>query len=138
MRHAASAVVDQGLGALTTCGSMAGAFSRPRPAGVRTVFHPGFVEPCHPTLRPPPTGEQWLREIKFDGYRTQMHLQDGRPAAFTRNGHDWMPRFRSIAETIGRLPAQQLILDREVVVAGRGSGDFGALQADLAAGRSDP
>src|SRR5436190_1155297 len=106
--------------------------------GVRTVFHPGFIEPCHLTLRPrPPAGEQWLREIKFDGYRTQMHLQDGRPAAFTRNGHDWTPRFRSIAEAIGGLPAQQLILDGEVVVPGRGSGDFGALQADLATGRSD-
>ena len=59
------------------------------------------------------------------------------PPAFTRRGHDWTHRFRSIAEAVGGLPAHQLILDGEVAVSGRGSGDFGALRADLAAGRSD-
>ena len=40
---------------------------------------PGFVEPMLATLaKSPPTGDRWLHEIKFDGYRLQAHIQDGR------------------------------------------------------------
>jgi hypothetical protein len=39
----------------------------------------GLVEPCHPTLREKaPAGGRWIHEIKFDGYRTQAHLRNGR------------------------------------------------------------
>jgi ATP-dependent DNA ligase len=49
---------------------------------VRAVF-PGFIEPCHPTLREEaPSGTRWIHEIKFDGYRTQAHLRSGRPAMY--------------------------------------------------------
>jgi bifunctional non-homologous end joining protein LigD len=49
--------------------------------GARPAPIPGFLEPCHPTLREKaPSGERWVHEIKFDGYRIQAHLQAGRPA----------------------------------------------------------
>ena len=108
-------------------------------AGAKPAPFPGFVEPCHPTLREDaPSGERWVHEIKFDGYRTQAHLRSGRPAMYTRRGHDWTRRFQPIADALAKLPAADLILDGEAVVAdSRGIPDFGLLHADLAASRTD-
>jgi len=107
--------------------------------GARPAPFPGFVEPCLPTLREKaPSGERWLHEIKLDGYRAQAHLQQGRPAIYTRRGYDWTRRFQPIADALATLPADSLILDGEAVVAdSRGVPDFGLLHADLAAGRKD-
>jgi bifunctional non-homologous end joining protein LigD len=105
--------------------------------GAKPAPFPGFVQPCHPTLREnAPSGARWLHEIKFDGYRTQARLQNGRPAIYTRAGYDWTLRFQPIADALGALPVKDLILDGEAVVAdSRGIPDFGLLHADLAAGR---
>jgi bifunctional non-homologous end joining protein LigD len=107
--------------------------------GARPAPFPGFIEPCHPTLRQKaPSGGNWVHEIKFDGYRTQAHLRNGEPAIYTRRGYDWTLRFQPIADALAVLPAQDLILDGEAVVAdSRGIPDFRLLHADLAAGRQD-
>lgn len=101
---------------------------------------PDFVPPMLATLvKSTPSDDRWLHEIKFDGYRIEARLQDGQVTLFTRSGRDWTSRFGPrIAEALAALPARQALLDGEVVVetAGRSS-DFSALQADLAAGRSD-
>ena len=41
----------------------------------------------------PPTGDRWLHEIKFDGYRLQAHIEDGRVTLWTRGGLDWTKKF---------------------------------------------
>jgi bifunctional non-homologous end joining protein LigD len=107
--------------------------------GVRPAPFPGFIKPCHPTLRQePPSSGRWVHELKFDGYRTQAHLQQGRPVIYTRRAYDWTLRFRTIADALATLPADDLILDGEAVVAdSRGIPDFALLHADLAAGRRD-
>jgi bifunctional non-homologous end joining protein LigD len=107
--------------------------------GSKPAPFPGFIEPCHPTLREEaPSGMRWIHEIKFDGYRTQAHLQNGNPAIYTRAGYEWTLRFRTIADALAALPANDLILDGEAVVPdSRGIPDFGLLHADLAAGRQD-
>src|SRR5918995_4990394 len=107
--------------------------------GAKPAPFPGFIEPCHPTLREEaPSGERWVHEIKSDGYRTQAHLRSGRPAIHTRRGHYWTRRFQTIADALAALPADDLILDGEAVVADlRGIPDFGLLHAALAAGRQD-
>jgi bifunctional non-homologous end joining protein LigD len=107
--------------------------------GARPAPSPGFIEPCRPALREQaPSGGRWIHEIKFDGYRTQAHLRKGRPVIYTRAGHDWTLRFRTIADALATLAAKDLILDGEAVVAdSRGVPDFGLLHADLAAGRQD-
>jgi len=75
-----------------------------------------------------------IHEIKFDGYRTQAHLRKGRPVIYTRAGHDWTLRFRTIADALATLAAKDLILDGEAKVAeSRGIPVFGLLHADLAA-----
>ena len=52
------------------------AFQRKRPAaiGVKAPF-PGFIEPSRAAaIEKVPSGERWIHEIKFDGYRVQLHV----------------------------------------------------------------
>ena len=95
---------------------------------------PGFIKPQLATLKAKaPRGEQWIHEIKYDGYRVQVHLNGGRKKVFTRNGLDWTKRFTEIAGALA-IPGQAII-DGEVVVVHEGRTNFSELQAELAAGR---
>jgi bifunctional non-homologous end joining protein LigD len=97
---------------------------------------PGFIRPQLATLKArAPIGDQWLREIKYDGYRIQIHLNNGKRKVYTRNGLDWTKRFSLIAGARD-LPGQAII-DGEVVVITDGRTNFSELQAELAAGRQD-
>ena len=80
-----------------------------------------------------PKSDLWLHEIKYDGYRIQVHTNRGRKKVCTRNGLDWTKRFSSIAAAID-VPGEA-ILDGEVVVIHEGRTNFSELQAELAAGR---
>lgn len=97
---------------------------------------PGFVEFMHPTLvKEPPAGPFWLHEIKFDGYRLQIHVSRGQVTIYTRNGHDWTARFPEIAEEANRLP--DCILDGELVALNlKGQPDFSALRASISPGKT--
>jgi bifunctional non-homologous end joining protein LigD len=93
----------------------------------------GFIKPQLATLKATaPKGDQWLHEIKFDGYRVQVHLNRGRKKVYTRNGLDWTKRFSLIAGALD-IPGQAII-DGEVVVVKDGRTNFSELQAELAAG----
>jgi bifunctional non-homologous end joining protein LigD len=97
---------------------------------------PGFIKPQLATLKVrAPSGDQWLHEIKFDGYRVQIHLNKGKRKVYTRNGLDWTKRFSVIAGAID-IPGQAII-DGEAVVIHEGRTNFSELQAELAAGRQD-
>ncbi len=102
-------------------------------------YFPGFIEPCHPTLQTKnPDGDRWLHELKVDGYRCQLHLWHGGVAAYTRRGNDWAERFASIVEAAKKIEAKEAVIDGELVVMdAEGVSDFGALQTELAAKRSD-
>jgi bifunctional non-homologous end joining protein LigD len=95
---------------------------------------PGFIKPQLATLKSrAPKGDQWLHEIKYDGYRVQVDLNRGRKKVFTRNGLDWTKRF---TEIVGALAISgEAIIDGEVVVIHEGRTNFSELQAELAAGR---
>lgn len=107
--------------------------------GAKAADYPGFIEPCLATLRQhAPTGERWVREVKFDGYRMQAHLRGGVPTIYTRRGYDWTARMPVIAEAVAALPANDLILDGELIAQNaKGHSDFGMLQKDLGSGRQD-
>jgi hypothetical protein len=95
---------------------------------------PGFIKPQLATLKTKaPKGDLWLHEIKYDGYRIQVHLSRGRKKVFTRNGLDWTKRFTEIAGALA-IPGEAII-DGEVVVVHEGRTNFSELQAELAAGR---
>jgi bifunctional non-homologous end joining protein LigD len=85
-----------------------------------------------------PEGPDWIHELKLDGYRIQVHLQEegkGKKASrrvklLTRSGLDWTHRMPGIAEAAARLNVNSAILDGEVVVLdGNGRTDFADLQA---------
>ena len=95
---------------------------------------PGFIRPQLATLKSKaPKGDQWLHEIKYDGYRIQVHLKNGRKKVYTRNGLGWTKRFTEIAGALHI--AGEAIIDGEVVVVHEGRTNFSELQAELAAGR---
>lgn len=101
---------------------------------------PDFLEPQLATLtdRPPP-GERWIHEIKFDGYRLQARIENGKATLTTRGGLDWSRRFgEAVSAALVALPLQQALIDGELVVeSASGRSDFSALQADLSEGRKD-
>ena len=85
----------------------------------------------------PPEGDEWLHEIKVDGYRLLGALRSGSVRLLSRNGHDWTARFPGVAEALRALPAKTALLDGEAVVFGAGGlSSFQALQAAL--GRGSP
>src|SRR6202046_3218252 len=101
---------------------------------------PGFVEPMLATLtKSPPTGERWLHEIKFDGYRLQAHIEDGKVTLWTRGGLDWTHKFGdAVPAALRDLPARTALIDGELVVENEsGVAEFSLLQADLSEGRLD-
>src|SRR5262249_53910338 len=58
---------------------------------------PGFLPPSLATLREePPAGAGWVHEIKFDGYRIQAQLDNGKVKLLTRKGLDWTDKFPNI------------------------------------------
>jgi bifunctional non-homologous end joining protein LigD len=110
------------------------AFQRKKPAaiGVKAPI-PGFVEPALATwIEKIPSGPRWVHEIKFDGYRVQVHLRDAVVKVFTRRGNDWTNRFKKIADDAWHINAGSAIIDGEVVVpAEDGTTDFSLLQNEL-------
>ncbi|HEV8481285.1 MAG TPA: DNA polymerase ligase N-terminal domain-containing protein, partial [Candidatus Eisenbacteria bacterium] len=116
----------------------AGASKRLAPARVSVAKLPGARRESLPARWQPelatlvtavPPGDQWLHEIKFDGYRVIARVDDGRARLFTRSGQDWTDRFIPVAEAAARLPARQLLLDGEIVVLRPdGVSDFQSLQ----------
>ena len=98
---------------------------------------PEFVAPqfCR-SVTTPPTGSDWLHEIKFDGYRMQIRIEGGKASLRTRNGLDWTRKFASIAEAASAMP--DAMLDGEIVALdGAGNPDFAALQAAIATETTD-
>jgi bifunctional non-homologous end joining protein LigD len=101
---------------------------------------PPFVEPTLATLASsPPKGDRWIHEIKFDGYRLQARIEDGKVTLLTRSGLDWTKKFgKDVVAALKALPVHSVLIDGELVVeGGNGASDFSALQADLSAGRAD-
>src|SRR5262245_37335057 len=103
------------------------------PRGRPINVPPGFIHPCQPIVaKRPPSGPNWLHELKHDGYRLQIHVRDGRVRLYTMNGNDWTKRFPRIVKEAARLRAP-LIIDAEVVhLSAEGVADFDALHSRTA------
>src|SRR4029077_13944110 len=84
-------------------------------AGARSGRLPDFVPPSLATLSATaPSGDNWVHEVKFDGYRIQARIRDGQVSLKTRNGLDWTAKFPTIAEACAALSDHDIILDGEV------------------------
>lgn len=88
-------------------------------------------------IKEAPDGEDWLHEIKFDGYRMLCRIEKGKVRFISRNGKDWTTRFRTLGEAARELPVESAIIDGEVVVIQpNGTTSFQALQNALNSPRS--
>jgi bifunctional non-homologous end joining protein LigD len=108
-------------------------------ANAQGTPYAGFIEPSLATLvEKIPSHGDWLHEIKYDGYRLQLHKKNGAVQAFTRRGYDWTGRFKSLVNAAWELDCFVAIVDGEVIVPTEtGLSDFGALESDLGKKRSD-
>jgi bifunctional non-homologous end joining protein LigD len=79
----------------------------------------GFIEPCLPSLATkPPSGSEWLHEIKHDGYRLMIRRDTAGMRLLTRRGYDWTARFPAIASAASVLRAKSFLIDGEAVCCG--------------------
>lgn len=90
---------------------------------------PAYQPQLATLVKTTPAGDEWLHEIKFDGYRIGCHVRRGRATLTSRNGHDWTAAFPEIAAAAARLDVRDALLDGEVaMVLPDGRTSFQALQ----------
>ncbi len=112
-----------------------------RPATLPGAVKAPLPDQVRPQLATPaarvPDGEEWLHEIKLDGYRTLARLEAGAVRLLTRTGQDWTERYGLLAKAFAALPCKQALVDGEIVVQdANGIASFAALQDALAEGRT--
>jgi bifunctional non-homologous end joining protein LigD len=99
---------------------------------------PGFVPPQLASLHEAaPDGRDFVHEAKFDGYRIQARLEDGKVKLLTRKGLDWTAKFKPVARAVAQLGAESALIDGEIVVEMEGISDFSALQDALKHNKSN-
>jgi len=100
---------------------------------------PDFVPPQLATLHDKtPDGTGWVHEVKFDGYRMQARLDDGKVKLLTRKALDWTSKFKPVANALAELDAQSALIDGEIIVEGEnGISNFSSLQDALKTGKSN-
>jgi len=113
------------------------ATSKPKssiPEGAKKAGLPDYVPPMLTTLvSEPPAGEDWIHEVKYDGYRLVARIARGKARLFSRNEKEWTASFPDVARDLAALPVQSAWIDGEVVVLDEtGRSSFQALQNALA------
>jgi bifunctional non-homologous end joining protein LigD len=93
---------------------------------------PAFVEPQLATLVDEvPSGNSWIHEYKYDGYRLLLAVGEGVATAWTRNGKDWSDKFKALVKAAAKLPAGCLMDGEAVAIDDKGRPSFQLLQATL-------
>src|SRR5207247_11064806 len=85
--------------------------------GARKAKLPGFTPPQLATLvKEPPSGDEWLHELKFDGYRMLCRVDRGRVTVWSRHGKDWSEKFQNAFEAGKSLKTTSAKLAGEIVI----------------------
>ena len=83
-----------------------------------------------------PTGNGWMHEIKFDGYRAMVAARGNEIRIYTRSGQDWTDKFAPLAKALAAHDLPACLIDGEIVAYdGKGNPDFSTLQKVLKRGR---
>ena len=78
---------------------------------------PQFIEPCLPSpAERPPSGPEWVHEIKHDGYRLMARRDPVGVRLLTRSGHDWSDRYPAIVEAVNMLKVRSCLIDSEAMM----------------------
>jgi bifunctional non-homologous end joining protein LigD len=100
---------------------------------VRTGHPVGHIPPCLPSCAErPPSGPEWLHEIKHDGFRIMARRDGAGVRLFTRHGHDFTTRFPLAAAAVAALPAHSFLIDGEAIL----TDDKGLAVFELIPGRA--
>ena len=82
-----------------------------------------------------PTGNGWMHEIKFDGYRAMVAAKGEDVRIYTRSGKDWTDKFGPLVESVAAIDLPSCLIDGEIVAYdAKGNPDFSALQNVLKRG----
>jgi bifunctional non-homologous end joining protein LigD len=108
---------------------------------------PGAQPGPIPDIKPPqlatlaekaPEGEEWLHEIKYDGYRLLARIERGEVRLITRGGLDWTSKFPELAGSLRQLRLETALIDGELVqLEPGGTTSFSALQDAISSGRTE-
>lgn len=115
-----------------------GPASRP-PADARKCALPATLQPELATLvdGPPADPENWIYEIKFDGYRMLTRAEAGQVQVVTRNGNDWTQRLPELSQALEGMELPDGWYDGEIIMPGdRVPADFQALQGAFDSART--
>jgi bifunctional non-homologous end joining protein LigD len=98
--------------------------------GSRKATLPSFISPQLATLvKEPPSGDDWLHELKFDGYRMLCRIDHGKVSFWSRNDKDWTSKFPAVAVAVKSLPITSALIDGEIVIVdAQGRSSFQKLQ----------
>jgi bifunctional non-homologous end joining protein LigD len=90
-----------------------------------------MLEFCLPTnAKVVPHTDDWLHEVKYDGYRLRLERDGDRVRLITRGGYNWTDRYPWIVEAALKNRHRQFVIDGEAVVLGvDGVADFDALHS---------
>lgn len=78
--------------------------------------HHDYAPQLATLVKEAPSGDDWLHEIKYDGYRIGCRIRGGRVTLISRNGKDWTAAFPDIAAAASKLPTTDAIIDGEVTM----------------------
>ena len=97
---------------------------------------PAMLSPALATLvKAAPEGDEWIHEVKYDGYRMVSRVDKGKVRMFSRNGNDWTAKLGPLVAEVGRIKVKSAWIDGEVcAVNADGRSDFQALQNALSNG----
>jgi bifunctional non-homologous end joining protein LigD len=106
--------------------------------GARKGPMPENIKPQLATLSDKaPEGDEWLHEIKYDGYRLLARIDDGAVRLITRGGLDWTAKFSQLAHSLGELPLDSALIDGELVhLEPEGTTSFSGLQDAISSGKT--
>lgn len=104
--------------------------------GARKAKLQEFIPPQLATLvKAPPSGAQWLHELKFDGYRMLCRIERGKVHFWSRNGKEWTAKFPTVAAVMKELKLSSAMVDGEIVIVdAHGRSSFQKLQRAMAKG----
>lgn len=124
-------------------GARRGRRQRPEPSRLtgarRARADPGFFKPELARLQDsPPEGDQWLHEVKWDGYRILTAIADGTINLWSRNALSWTDRLPEIVRAIGEVGLESARFDGELIALQDGRSDFNLLQKTLSGEASAP
>lgn len=91
----------------------------------KTVYEPQLAT----LVEEPPSGDEWLHEIKYDGYRIGCRIFGKEVALISRRGNAWTRDFPEVVAAAKKLKVRSALLDGEVaIVLPDGRTSFQALQ----------